>query len=99
MILGNKNGVIPFQESPRNAFCKNGILLKIPLFSKPNFNTNFSIKHHNSIIYVQPIVFFMLLKSLGYAINKFGRFYRLPEKIAIFKKILSHELKQRLFYQ
>ena len=45
----------------------------------------------------------MLLKSLGYAINKFVGLYRLPEKIVIFKKIkkntnLSHERKQRLFY-
>ena len=46
----------------------------------------------------------MLQKSLGYAINKFGRFYKVPEKIVILKKIkklqnLSHELKQQLFYQ
>ena len=46
----------------------------------------------------------MVQKPLGYAVNKFGRFYRVPEKIVIFKKIkkihnLSHELKQRLIYQ
>ena len=46
----------------------------------------------------------MLQKSLGYAINKFERSYRVPEIIVIFKKIkkirnLSHELKQRLCYQ
>ena len=46
----------------------------------------------------------MLQKPLDYAINKFGRFYRVPEKIVFFqenKKLqnLSHELKQRLFYQ
>ena len=46
----------------------------------------------------------MLQKSLGYTINKFGRFYRVPEKDVIFKEIkylqnLSHELKQQLFYQ
>ena len=29
----------------------------------------------------------MLQKSLGYAINKFKRFYSVPEKIVIFKKI------------
>ena len=29
----------------------------------------------------------MLQKSLGYAIKKFQRFYRVPEKIVIFKKI------------
>ena len=46
----------------------------------------------------------MLQESLGYAINKFRRFYRVPEITVIFKKIkklqnLSHELKQQLFYQ
>ena len=43
----------------------------------------------------------MLQKSLDYAIKKFRRFYRVPEKIVIFKKIkklqnLSHEFEQRL---
>ena len=46
----------------------------------------------------------MMQKSLGYAIKKFRRFYRVPEKIAIFKKKfklqnLSHELEQQLFCQ
>ena len=41
MMLVNKNEVIPFQKSPWNALCKIGILLKIPLFSKPNFERVF----------------------------------------------------------
>ena len=45
----------------------------------------------------------MLSKSLGYAINKFGRFYRVLEKkhFQENQKIqnLSHELKQRLLYR
>ena len=45
----------------------------------------------------------MLQKSLGYVINKFRRFYRVPEKIVIFKKLklqnLSHEIKQQMFYR
>ena len=57
MMLVDKNEVVPFQISPWNALCKKGILFKIPLFSKPNFKTNFSIKHHNSIISVQSIAF------------------------------------------
>ena len=36
-MLVNKNEVIPFQKSPWNALCKNGILLKMPFFSKQNF--------------------------------------------------------------
>ena len=34
----------------------------------------------------------MLQKSLGYAFNKFGRFYRVPEKIVIFKKIKNYKI-------
>ena len=34
----------------------------------------------------------MLQKSLGYAINKFGRFYRVPEKVVIFKKIKKYKI-------
>ena len=46
----------------------------------------------------------MLQKSLGYTINKFGRFYRVPEKNRHFQENwylqnLSHELKQQLSYQ
>ena len=46
----------------------------------------------------------MLQISLGYAINKFGRFYRVAEKNRHFQENqklqnLSHELKQQLFYQ
>ena len=32
----------------------------------------------------------MLQKPLGYAINKFGRFYRVREKIVIFTKIKNY---------
>ena len=89
-MLGDKNGLIPFPESPRNAFCNNGILLKIPLLSKPNFNTDFSIKHLNSIIYVQSIAFYVA-ELLGYAINKIGRFYRL-KKIVISIKLKNYKI-------
>ena len=34
----------------------------------------------------------MLQKSLGYAINKFGKFYRVPEKIVIYKKIKNYKI-------
>ena len=34
----------------------------------------------------------MLQKSLGYAIKKFQRFYRVPEKIVIFKKIENYKI-------
>ena len=103
-MLVDKNEEIPFQKSPWNALCKNGILLKIPLFSKPNLKTNFSIKHHSSIISVQSIAFLILQTSLGYTSNKFGRFYRVPEKNRHFQENeklqnFSCELKQRLFYQ
>ena len=54
MIL-DENEVIPFEKSPWNALCKNGILLKIPLFSKPNLKSTFSIKHHSTIISVHSI--------------------------------------------
>ena len=38
MMFLDKNEVIPFQKCPWNALCNIGILLKIPLFSKPNLN-------------------------------------------------------------
>ena len=87
MIVVNKTEVVSFQKSPWNALCKNGILFKIPLFSE-----DVSIKHHNSFISVQSIAFLTLQKSLGYAIDKFGRFYRLTEKIVIFKKIKNYKI-------
>ena len=34
----------------------------------------------------------MLQKSLGYDINKFGRFYRVPEKIVMFEKIKIYKI-------
>ena len=34
----------------------------------------------------------MLQKSLGYVINKFRWFYRVPEKILIFKKIKNNKI-------
>ena len=34
----------------------------------------------------------MLQKSLGYAIKKSWRFYRVPEKIVIFKKIKNYKI-------
>ena len=84
-MLVDKNEEVPFQKSPWKDLCKNGFLLKIPIFSQPNFRMNISIKHHNSICTVNSLL--MLQKPLGNTINKFGRFYRVPEKIIIFKKI------------
>ena len=79
-------------------------MLKIPFFQNQILRGCFNQapqQHHfctvNSLS--------MLQESLGYAINKFDRFYRVPEKkIVIFKKIkklknLGHELEQQLFYQ
>ena len=34
----------------------------------------------------------MLQRSLGYTINKFGRFYRVLEKIVIFKKMKNYKI-------
>ena len=89
-MLVNKNEEIPIQKSPWNALCKNGILLKIPFFSNPKLRGCFNQapqQHHfctvNSLL--------MLQKSLGYAINKFGRFYRVLEKVVIFKKIKNYK--------
>ena len=64
----------------------NGILLKIPLFQNQILRGCFNQapqQHHFCTV----ISLSMLQKSLGYAINNFGRFYRVPEKIVIFKKI------------
>ena len=101
-MLADKNEEVRFKKSPWNASCKNGFLLKIPLFSKPNFKENFSIKHHKaSFCTVNSLL--MLQKPLGHAINKFGRFYRVPKKSSFSRKLkiqnLSHGLKQRLFCQ
>ena len=69
VMLVDKNEVDPFQKSPWNALCKMDFVRNTP-FSKPNFKTNFSIKHDNSIISVQSITILMLQKPLGYAIYK-----------------------------
>ena len=86
-MLVNKNEVIPFEKSPWKALCKNGSLLKKNLFFQNKilrgcFNQA-PQQHHFCTV--------MLQKSLGYAINKFERFYRVPEKIVIFKKITKFE--------
>ena len=79
-MLVNKNEVVPFQKTPWNALCKNGILLKIPLFSKPKLRGCFNqeLQQHHFCI-VNSLL--MLQMSLGYALNKFRRFYRIPEKV------------------
>ena len=57
-MLVNKNEVILFQKSPWNALCKNGILLKMPLFSKPNFKRMFQPSTTTvSFLSVQSIAF------------------------------------------
>ena len=90
-MVVDKNEITPFQKSPWKTLCKNGILLKRPIFSKQNFQTNFSIKHYNSIISIQSRVL-MLQKSLGYAINKFGRILQSSKKIVFFKKIKDYKI-------
>ena len=76
--------------------------VKNTTFFKTKFKDDFfdQTTQHNHLCTFNSL--FMLQKSLGYAIKKFRRFYRVPEKIAIFKKIkklqnLSHELEQRMF--
>ena len=91
MMLDNKNEVIPFQKSAWNALSKNGILLKIPLFQNQILRGCFNQapqQHHFCTVNGLS----MLQKSLDYAINKFGRFYRVPEKIVIFKKIKNYKI-------
>ena len=90
-MIVDKNKIIPFKKYPWNPLCKNGISLKIPILSKPNFKTNFSIKYYNSIISVQSIVF-KCAEIISYAINKFGRFYGVTEKIVVFKKIKNYKI-------
>ena len=102
-MLVNKNEIILFQKSPWNVLSKKGILLKIPFFQNQILRECFNQspqQHHfctvNSLS--------MMQKSLGYAINKFGRFYRVQEKNHHFQENQklqnwSHELKQQLFYQ
>ena len=53
----DQNEVSLFQKSPLNPLCKNGILLKIPLFSKPNFKAIFLIKHHKTVIPEKVVIF------------------------------------------
>ena len=88
----DKNEVSLFQKSPWNALCKNGILLKIPLFSKPNFKKIFfnQTPQHRHFCTFNSLL--MLQKSLGYPIRKFGRFYKVPEKIVIFKKFKNYKI-------
>ena len=90
-MLVDKIEKIPFQKSPWNASCKNGILLKIPLFQNQILRRFFNQapqQHYfctiNSLL--------MLQRSLGYIINKFRRFYRVPEKIVIFKKMKNYKI-------
>ena len=60
-------------------------------FFKTKFEDNFcnqTSHHHHFCTFNRPL---MLQKSLGYAIKQFQRFYRVPEKIVIFKKITKFE--------
>ena len=65
----DKNEVSLFQKSPWNVLCKNAILLKIPLFLKPNFKTIFfnQTPQHRHFCTFNSLL--MLQKSLGYAIK------------------------------
>ena len=78
-MLVNRNGIVPFQKSPWNALCKNRILLKIPPFSKPNVKRVIqSSTTAASFLYSQQPL--NVAEIIRLAINKFGRFYRVPEK-------------------
>ena len=68
MMLADKNEVIPFQKSPWNALCKNGILLKTPLFQNKMLRECFNQapqQHHFCTDNSRS----MLKKSLGCAKN------------------------------
>ena len=69
----DENGVILFQKSPWNAVCKNGILLKIPLFSKNTlrrFLFNQTAQHHRFCTFNSTL---MLQKSLGALLKSSGK--------------------------
>ena len=102
----DENEVIPFQKTPWNALCKNGILLKIPISSKPNLKTIFSIKHP-TIISVHSIAL-KCCRNQFHWVTLFKKISKdsaeFQKKIVIFKLIeklqnLSHALEQRLFCQ
>ena len=82
MLSNKKNEVIPFQ----NALCKNGLLFEIPLFQNQNLRGCFNeAPQQHPFCKVNSLS--MLQKSLGYAINKFRRFYRVPEKWSFSRKL------------
>ena len=88
-FIHDENEIIPLQKFPWNALCKNGILLKIHLFSKPNLKTTFfnqTPQHHHFCTFNSP---FMFQKSLGYAIKTSKDSTESQKKIVIFKKKLK----------
>ena len=91
MMLVDKNEEISFQKSPWNALCKNGILFKIPLFQN-QFSRRIFQSSTKTASFCTVNSLSMLKRSLGYTINKFGRFYRVPEKIVIFEKMKNYKI-------
>ena len=82
----DQNEISLFQDSPWNALCKNGILLKIPLFSKANFK---AISFNQTPQHCHFCTFRSLLmsqKSLGYGIKNSEGSTEFQKKIVIFKK-------------
>ena len=81
-------------------YVKNGSLLKIPLFSKPNLRrlSNQRQQQHHFCTFNTRVT---MQKSFDYPINKFRRFYRVPEISFNFKKIkkMRLDLWQRLLCQ
>ena len=87
----DQNEVSLFKISPWNALCKNGILLKIPLFQNQILRHIFQSNATTlSFLYIQRP--FNVAEIIRIAIKKFRRFYRVPEKIVIFMKIKNYKI-------
>ena len=86
----DQNEIKIFQESPCNALCKNGILLKIPPLQN-NFLGDFFDQTPQHCISIHSKVF-IVAKIIRLGIKKSQRFYRDPEKIVIFKKNKNYKI-------
>ena len=83
----DQNEVSLFQKSTWNALCKNGILLNIPLFSKPNFKAIFFNKTTQDRHFCTFKNLIKLQKSLGYAIKNFEDFSEFKKKSSFSRKL------------
>ena len=85
MILG-ENEIIPFQKSSWNALCKNGFVKDTPFF-KTKFKDDFfnqTPQHHHFGTFNSPL---MILKSLGYAIEKSKDSTQFQQKSSFSRKL------------